>query len=157
MTKKAKDPRPTIESIEDLVAAVELTDIEFYELSARSRAGFGDDVGSEADTDPTFELKVLHKEKKYKVRLRVSISTTYGDVVADAGIVYELANDARIPHGIGLDFANRVGIMALLPYVRESIHSLTSKAFGQGLLMPVMRAGDLQFEAEDPEGDTPSE
>ena len=157
MTKKATDTRPIIESIEDLVAAVELSDIEFYELSARSCAGFGDEVGSDTDTEPSFELKVLHKEKKYKIRLRVCISTTYGDVVSDAGIVYELANDARIPHGIGLDFANRVGIMALLPYIRESIHSLTSKAFGQGLLMPVMRAGDLQFEADVPEGDTPSE
>jgi hypothetical protein len=157
MTKKVADDRPIIESIEDLVDAVELTDVEFYELSARSCAGFGDEVGSETDTEPTFELKVLHKEKKYKIRLRVSISTTFGDVVADAGIVYDLKGDARIPHAIGLDFANRVGIMALLPYIRESIHSLTSKTFGQGLLMPVMRAGDLQFEADVQESNTLSE
>lgn len=157
MTNKATDTRPIIHSIEELVEAVELTDIEFYELSARSCAGFGDEVGSAMDTEPTFELKVLHKDKKYKIRLRVSISTTSGDVVSDAGIVYELPNDARIPHDVGLDFANRVGIMALIPYIRESIHSLTAKAFGQGLLMPVMRAGDLQFEADAAEDDTPSE
>lgn len=148
MTQKSKENLPVIDSIDELVESVELRDVEFYELSARSKAGFGDDVGADEDLEPVFELRVQHRDQAYRIRLRVSIALTLGDVVADIGAVYELNEEARIPTAIGLEFANRVGVMALLPYVRESVHTLTTKVFGQALLMPVMRAGQLQFEAD---------
>ncbi|WP_458116956.1 hypothetical protein [Arthrobacter sp. D2-10] len=138
-----------VSSTEELLAAVTLGGIEFFEISARSRAGFGESIGTDEPEPPEFDLKLQARAGSFQVRLRTALSVPQGDVVVDAGVMYELSEELKVSEEIGLDFANRVALMALLPYVREAIHTHTVKVFGEGLLMPIIRQGDLVFSADE--------
>ncbi|MHA7146748.1 hypothetical protein ACX80U_18735 [Arthrobacter sp. TmT3-37] len=149
MTEKTEVTPVPIESIEQMVNEVALSSIDYFELSARSKAGFGDDIGADENQPPEIKLTIQGIAGKFRVRLHVFVAAALGEVVVDLAVTYDLDEKYEVPQDIGVDFANRVGVMALLPYVREAIHSQTSKVFGEGLLMPILRAGDLEFSQEE--------
>ncbi|WDF34529.1 hypothetical protein PTW37_06425 [Arthrobacter agilis] len=144
-----EQPKTPVDSIAQLVDLVELQSVEFFELSARAKAGFDDSIGAEEDEPPQFRLNLQAMEGLIRVRLRADIKARLGEVAVDAAINYTVQNDFEVRRDLALDFANRIAVMALLPYMREAIHSQTTRVFGEGLLMPVLRAGDLQFTEDD--------
>lgn len=59
--------------------------------------------------------------------------------------MYEVDPAERIPEDVALEFANLVGVMAVLPYLREAVHRITDQVFGSRVLVPMIRAGELRF------------
>ncbi len=143
MTEPLIPPAPKIESAKEMLGIVSLKNVEFYEVSAKSNESEPD--GDNDEVAPQFELRLQQHGTQFRVRLRVSFSAARGAIAVDAAVVYELEEDIEIRSDVALDFANHVGMMALLPDLREAVHGITVKVFGEGLLMPIMKAGDLEF------------
>lgn len=54
----------------------------------------------------------------------------------------------EIPEDVRLEFANLVGIMALLPFMREAVADMTRKVVGHPVIMPMIKTGDIRFEGD---------
>jgi hypothetical protein len=137
-----------ISDIHALVDILELSDIVFYALTAER-----DDVIEELPSDPNvnqeFGLRVRHDGREYGARIRAELSLSVGRVVVDVAAEYAALEPFDLDQDVAIEFANDVAIMALLPYVREAVSTLTSRVFGQALTMPIVRRGQIQFTLSD--------
>lgn len=93
----------------------------------------------------------------FQVGLRVAVSAEAGNAVVDTFgrfIVDEIPH-FELSQSLLTDYANKVAVMVLLPYARQSLADLTQRVFNAPVLMPIFPQGALVFpepSTEDPEG-----
>lgn len=146
MTESANETR-VVTSIEELVrdVTVELLGITFYKVSAELSSELDSDDPVVEDLTPTYGLKLLAEGTEIGVRLSLHLEGSIGTVEIDAAVNYVTPFPVAIPEAIRLEFANEVGIMALLPFVRETVWSITQRVFGSAVVMPLIQRGELSF------------
>ncbi len=149
------------EQLRRLVECAQLERINFLELSARRH----DDVTTPQDADeasavrPTYALTVQSNDEppRFRLRLRTSIELPAGAVDVEVAAEYTVNGfgEGELTQPLIVEYANHVGVMALLPYVRHAIADLTLRVFGDSLLMPVMARGALEFAAPEARSTAP--
>jgi hypothetical protein len=135
-----------ITSLEELIDNLELVDVKFYEINATRRDQGIDNL--EDELTPVHALRIGFGDRGLEIRLRVEVPAKFGDIRADAATIYQTRSEdihLVIPPEVALDFANRVGIMAVLPFLREAVMSISQKVLDDAVLMPIIRAGELVF------------
>lgn len=118
---------------------------ELYELSDEGQTA----LQASTEITPSYALKLRHEGNELDVRLATTLEVGIGKVVVDAIVNYVTAEPVVMSEEVRLEFANEVGIMALLPFVRQAIADLSQRVFGQVVLMPVLKRGDLSFSPAD--------
>lgn len=144
------DERPILSSAAEILeAGVNLERIQFLRLEA----AVNEDVESLAavpdEVSPSYGLKIRQEGREIGTRMSVTLDLISWKVVVDAAADYTLDVDARFADGALLDFANNVGIMALIPYLRQAIADLSQRVTGEVVLMPIIPRGGLVFTRDD--------
>lgn len=131
------------EALEELVHSTSLTSIEFHELhAARSFEAPTDDP---AEQDPSYVMHMQTRigESDLGVRVGVRVETYKGiiDVLAAA----DYSNAGPAPDDDVMErFATEVGVMAVVPYLRQAIADLSQRVLGESLLMPIIKREDVR-------------
>ena len=139
-----------LNQVRQLVQDCELTDIEYYEVSARSVIA-NDPPEPHIEDDKKYHFDValqtgqFQENKSFAIRLHAQTHVLSGVATVDVGAIYELNHAREIPERLMVEFANRVGVMALIPYIRERTQELTAY-LKQPVVLHIMRAGDLHFD-----------
>lgn len=138
----------------DLVALVPRVDLEsltFVELSARRELDGAGLVGG--DIEPRYTLKAERSDdlQRFRLVLTIEISVAAGTIVASACAEHTVRGEpSEAPsQRLVVESANEVGIMAMIPYLRQAIADLTQRVFGSVLLMPVLARGAIAFPLPD--------
>ena len=120
------DSSPPIEvlTIQDLLGLVELQGIEVYELRGR-----GIDRADAAEFEEGYAISaaVNAAPDQIKTRFMLTFSAVNGESYVDMAVRYALAVPASVPQAISVEFAERVGIMAAFPFLREHVYNLASR------------------------------
>lgn len=124
---------------------VDIVGVTFFEVSARVRENSSPE-SDEFDGAPQFQLAVRADPGEIGIRVRLTVETDIGEAKVDAAIVYAPLEPVIVPPSVLLEFANEVGLMGLLPYIREALSSTTLRVFGTAVIMPVYQRGELHFE-----------
>ena len=112
-----------VESAYDLLQIVELTGVKTYEIRAR----LVDPQVDLPDYEPLpMEVMVRHEGDVIEARLRLEHRTDEAVLLADIGVLYNLATPRTIPNAVLGEFLEKVGVMAVFPFAREGL--LTSAA-----------------------------
>lgn len=121
--------------------------IEFHELGAKWT---GDRADSEeaADIDLQLELQQRCGDSDFGFRIIGKVVADVGEANAAIAVTYDFTGDPPSQRTL-LGFGNEVAVMAVFPFFRESIHSITSKVFGQPVLLPVLPRGAIGFDLDD--------
>ena len=155
-----------IESVHQLIDDVSLDEITPTELMGRSHniiveagslfhEGWGAENLTESDevkgtfSAQQYSLTIARHESgaAFQISLRVCLANEAGEFVVNYVASYSLATLSTSPadEPIFLEFANKVAIMTLAPYVRHALADLTQRIQGRSILLPILRAGELQF------------
>jgi len=144
------EPKPrVITSAAELISDIGVTiqSINFFNLTAELNE---EEAATRAEEiSPSYGLRVRTEGNELSVRLATTLEVGLGKIIVDAAVTYTLDADAEYSEEVRLEFANEVGIMALLPYVRQAIADLSQRVFGEIVLMPVMPRGSLWFSVDD--------
>lgn len=142
------EPR-IVTSAAELISDIGVTiqSVTFFNLSATLNEE--DDATRLDEISPSYGLRVRSEGNELAVRLATTLEVGLGTIIVDVAITYTLNADAQYNEEVGLEFANEVGIMALLPYVRQAIADLSQRVLGEIVLMPVMPRGSLWFSEDD--------
>ncbi|SEE18909.1 hypothetical protein SAMN04489740_0844 [Arthrobacter alpinus] len=137
--------------VRTLLDEVKLLGISYYELSA-SRSDTAIDVEesqSGIDIEPLFTLGFARSNNsdRFQVRVKTEIQMDIGAIAVDVASEYELQNStvAEVSDALILEFVNKVAMMTLIPYIRQSVSDLTARVFEVPLVMPMYRQGELTF------------
>lgn len=141
--------------IHDLVKAVSIETISFLEVSAKRADTFSKmSPSDEFEVEPEMGLQIGRNENRrnFRIRVQIKIDAEPGSVLVDGAVEYAVdgIDTSAISGEVLLEFANKVGIFTLIPYLRQGISDITQRVFGSPLVMPVYRQGDFEFGPEDP-------
>jgi len=154
VTDNAVEPTAVTSAIQLIdEVGVELTGIVHYEHSARLDDSFAGDVPEELSPQTEHTLFRHHEGNQIGVRLRTDLTFEQGQITCDISAQYVAAHEVDLTDQAFADFANNVGIMAILPYTREAVQSLSGRVFGRALLLPVIERGDIAFGVSDDDQD----
>lgn len=147
MTENA--PR-VVESAGELLrdVTIKIDGVNWFKVNAElDEEQHGDSLDFES-ISPSYALRLRAEGSEIGTRLDVHLSTNIGRLDVDVAINYAAPYPVALTQEAQLEFANEVAIMALIPYVRECIASLSARVFGETILMPILQRGELHFSEE---------
>lgn len=134
-----------------LVPRVDLDSLTFVDLSARRELDGA--ISVDGDIEPRYTLKAERSDdlQRFRLVLTIEISVAAGDIVASVCAEHTVRGEpSEAPsQRLVVEYANEVGIMAMIPYLRQAIADLTQRVFGSVLLMPVLARGAISFPLPD--------
>lgn len=141
------------ETLRELVDAATLEGIDFQEIAAVAKRG----AASREDEafGPTYYLRLdrVRGDDKVLIRiyLRMELELPDAHFIVEPVATYSVGrSDERLTEkGVMNDFANEVGIMVLLPYMRQALADVSGRVLGEPLLMPILQRGQLVFDEAD--------
>lgn len=137
-----------IQSIEELVAEVELIGIQTFEIGGKLR---------DAPVDPedvnvfgvhtAMQNDDLHLSTRFKLEFRGAAA----DIVVDAAAHYKFTVPTTYSRPLAIEFAERVGFMTVYPFLREAVFTTAARMELETPILGLMKAG--QFTVEEQPGD----
>ncbi|MBM7278288.1 hypothetical protein JTZ10_10990 [Gordonia rubripertincta] len=142
MTEAAAESSQVYTSCDELLQNSELVDIRFYELKSNRR---------DAAQKSTWGLNVLTQadDLEFLVRCKAEVDSDDAEFVVDAAAVFALSEAKGIPEPLMREFSERVGVMALFPYLRSAVFNLAAQLGVERPVLPLLRHGELQLSAPD--------
>ncbi|MFC8046237.1 hypothetical protein [Nocardia sp. NPDC057353] len=135
---------------DSILAFAELTDIVFYECSGRRNRDAG-------EVPLSIQIALGRDELGLEVRCRATIAGAGGEYIADASAVFTFREPVEATAEAVTDFAARVGVMAVYPYLRESITQSSAKLGLERPVLRLLRPGEVSLTINNPDGDSASE
>lgn len=140
---------PEVQSIQELLDGLELTEVRTYLLH-------GERANSVADEEARIAVAVKHEGVLLEVRCKMTASTGDSELSVDRSAVFTLGHPQSIPASVLGEFVEKVGVMTIYPYLRESLFSLASSLGIAPPVMGLLRAGTVKLTA-DPDGSAVAE
>ena len=135
---------PTSE-ISQFIQTGELSDVRFFEV-------FGKVLDDEREDIPEDEfvhgltVRIGREPGFVEVRVDMTVETAHADYRVTAATQYHYQPvEFQVSEPLGREFAERVGVMAVYPYVREAFASLARRLGQPPVTLPLMRAGELSL------------
>lgn len=150
MTEPSNELRTVID-VRELLHMAELTDIVYFEVCARR--------AEDDQPEPGFSMNVKTRVEgnTLEVRCRAIAGGDGGEYLTDASAVFTLAEPIDVPAETAREFAEKVGVMAVYPYIRESMTQSGAKLGLNRPVLPLLRAGDVKLDppeiGEEPDRD----
>lgn len=132
----------------ELLGLVELTGITYYEVRGKRH----EDRPATASTS-TPSVMVRYEPMHIEVRMAMTVDTGEAAVLADIGATYTLTTACQWTKPLAAEFTEKVGIMAVYPFVRESVFATASRMNVRPPVMGLLHAGAFKVDLGD-EGDT---
>ncbi len=134
------------ESLRALAPLARLDELAFVEVQARRHldAATPDDV--EIAPQYTLDAGTSDDGDRFRLVLSVALDLGVGEVRVAVAAYYTAQDGAPLlTQALVVEYANEVGVMTVLPFLRQGIADVTQRVFGTPLLMPVMSRGALVF------------
>lgn len=135
-----------IDDVVELLGTVELTGITHYEV-------FGRRHGPSANVEPGIQppqVMVRRSRTEIETRMRMVVDTETATLAADISATYTISEPSEISEDVVTEFLERVGLMAVYPYVREAIHTSASRLAVDAPVLGLMRAGSVRIVQDEP-------
>lgn len=131
-----------ISSAKELLEHGELVDVRFLSLSAdlldEPRPDFEDD-----DVEQSIQVQYGNGESVIEVRSEATVRTRVADYRVVAATQFRINDGIEFTEEAVAEFAEKVGAMAVYPYLREAVSSLTLRLREAPVTMPLMRQARL--------------
>lgn len=139
-----------------------LRDVRFFKISAEliesedehpddSQSADGDQTGAEDEgTEISVNLGLRTRQDGPAIGVRIEFTASHETwrIFLDVSAEFEARESLVASEEARVDFANKVGVMVLYPYIRETVSNLTQKIVGTSVVLPTIRQGDISFSAE---------
>ena len=130
----------------DLLPLVELTAITTYEISGQRVA---EAEASVQEVGDDFQVMVRLGAQDLETRGRVRVQTSQAVLIADVSATYTFSEPVDLSSDVVGEFVERVGVMAIFPYLREAVHTTASRLGVDAPVLGLLRAGNFRISADD--------
>lgn len=136
-------------SVRELIEKSELRSIECYEVSARryDAVPLDDPQGGNGGLSITIQHRL--DDDSFGIRLVGSVELKAGEASASIAGEYALLDEFHPSPRTLKMFINEVGVMTILPYFREAIATMTSRVFGEAVLLPTIQRGEITVDLDE--------
>ena len=169
MTEQESSPLRRADVVE-LLQMAELREIKYYELSARLRTESWDkpedapvaepDTSREAEEagdeqDSQLVVNMRSSSTSIEVRVRMAVRNQVAEFVADVSAWYHFSEQVYLDDDLRTEFGERIGVMAVWPFLREALHAQGAKLRTEIPLLGIIRQGQVSLRDVEPQEGTP--
>lgn len=138
------------ENLAKLVKGATLAEIAVLELRAKkAESADGEKIPKQVKVKPNYTLETAVKEDNlgFLIAITTDIDLPSGSIYCQIGATYKVKGEEGLSLQSEdlLEYANEVGVMTLLPFIRQNVADLSQRVLGFPLLMPIMPRGALYF------------
>lgn len=128
----------------EMLPLAELTEIKVYEIGGRRL----DDADNVPEREPAESMSVHARgtDTWLETRLRLDVHTAEADLLADAGAVFSFNEPLDVPEAVVGEFVEKVGVMAVYPFLREQIFTTASRLGVPAPVLGLLRAGGFTID-----------
>jgi hypothetical protein len=123
-----------------LLEVAELTNIHTFEIRGQRLEVTADDP--EQGITPDVGIRVA--PTSLETRMRVAVRLDGAEVTADMAVEYTFARPCALSAEVAREFVERVAVMAIYPFVRESIFATASRLGVDAPVLGLIRSGSFQ-------------
>jgi len=139
------ETRASVTSAAELVKFAELVAITTYTVSGERHE---DD--SEHETQQEMAVAVREGDRGFETRIRMTQTTPEAELIADIGATYTLTQPVDLAPGVMNEFVERVGVMAIFPYLREAVSTTATRLGVPAPVYGLMRQGQVHLTPDAP-------
>lgn len=88
------------------------------------------------------------KESEFGIRLTGTADFPQGQATVSVAGEYEAEDGFVVDERSVRHFANEVGVMTVLPFLREGVATITAKVFGSPVHLPIIPRGEITIDLE---------
>lgn len=156
-----RDDLEELQSAEAIVQgpAPVLRDVRFFRINAEliedAESQIDDEgevvAGSDEDEEEisvNIGLRTRQSGNSLGIRIEFEASHDAWKVSLDVAAEFEADEPFQTSEAARTDFADKVGVMTLYPYIREAVGNLTQRTVGASFLLPTIRLGQISFVGE---------
>ena len=133
------------ETARDLLPVLDLNRVTPYEVAGRR-------VSAPEVTEITSSMESMiggEEGKSFVFRVRQRVRASGAEVAGDFEAEYRFSEPGgRISEEAQVEFAEKVAFMALVPYLRESVHTTAMRLGVQPPLLGMVRQGEFRLRAD---------
>lgn len=134
------------QSARDLLPVLDLSRVTAYEIAGRR-------VPSPETTEITSSMESMiggEEGVAFAFRVRQRVKTDEAEITADFEAEYRFSESGgRISKEAQVEFAEKVAFMALVPYLRESVHTTAMRLGVKPPLLGMVRQGEFRLHPTD--------
>lgn len=134
-----------VSRLQELIEHSHLKSIDYYEVSARR---FETDSAAEESGNVSIDLAVRSDESEFGIRLTGTADFPLGQATVSVAGEYEAEAGFVVDERTVRHFANEVGVMTVLPYLREGVATITAKVFDSPVQLPIIPRGEITIDLE---------
>lgn len=132
-----------VETIEELIQLLDLTDVRCYKLHAE--ASDQPPAGTEPESATLqFKTALRRHEGGIDYRVDVRVKRPSGKVRVDVAASYTSATPFIAPDEVIANFGENVAAMTVIPYIRQHLSDITQRV-GSPFLLPILPRGLIRF------------
>jgi hypothetical protein len=132
-----------LQTIADLVSALELSGVHYVEISARRV------WDRDADTEAAFEMAVQTRvdPTTFAQRFRLAMGHLVADYIVEVETIYTATSPITFKEEAGHEFIERVAVMAAYPFIREAVATSAARLEVEVPVLGLLRAGQFKLGA----------
>ena len=126
---------------------IELTGLKVYELAGRLfEVPDGEPMRESSDS---IAINANGSDEWFETRARLTVQTPDADIVADMGVLYTYSEPLEVGEAVAAEFVERVGIMAVYPFLREQLFTTASRLGVAPPVLGLLRPGTFKVNSHD--------
>ena len=134
------------QSARDLLPVLDLSRVTAYEVAGRR-------VPSPETTEITSSMESMiggEEGVAFAFRVRQRVKTDEAEITADCEAAYRFSESGGgVSRGAQVEVAEKVAFMALVPYLRESVHTTAMRLGVKPPLLGMVRQGEFRLHPTD--------
>lgn len=135
-------------SIETLLEHGELVDVRTLAFSCAVLEEPNEELDDE-HMERSTQVMVGVGEAAVEIRLDVSVRTGAAEYSVVVATQFHHDLGIEIPEPLGRELAEKVGAMAIWPYVRQAIQDFSTALRQETIVLPLLRQGELQLSLQE--------
>lgn len=136
--------------VRDLLDATRLDGIDFLEFSGIR------DPDAAGEFEANFSARGTAWGRRIETELTVVVTGQGAQLTVTAAAHYSRSSVDEIPASTRDEFMEKVAIMTLYPYLRESVQSLATRLGVSAPILPIIRPGEFAVERQNDESQDPA-
>jgi hypothetical protein len=92
------------------------------------------------------QVHVVNKTGVLQVTMDMNIKSSEATYFVRGATQFHYSDSRTVPKDVARDFAERVGVMAIYPYIREALQSFSSRLNQPPVTLPLLRSGEVTLD-----------
>lgn len=131
-------------SLTELSAVVNLTSVDFQELTAR-RTDEPDRSGAQRSANSELSISATRRNNEISVHCGLDHVTTEASFRVAVVATFHASESFEIEDAVMTAFVQEIGLVTLYPFIRQAVHRLSSDLVGAPVILGLLQPGQLRL------------